>query len=434
MLVKFPFSNELKTIFKLVNKEDSIRIVGGCVRDFLSKDLSQDSNTSSLYKNSKSKDQNYHRKEICDIDLACKYTPQKTMSLLKKDSTIKIVPIGIKHGTIAAIINGKTFEITTLRKDVENYGRKAKVEFIDDFKQDAQRRDFTINAMSIDEDGKLFDYFGGFDDLRNNRVKFIGDAKLRIEEDYLRILRFFRFSCYYSNKVDKLALEEVVKLKKNITDLSSHRIRSELIKIIQCSNNKRLLEILSLMKDKEILQEILLFNDLDLVFLENLFKFSDFLSQEQDFLIKFCALIFSQEKQNLKISNYLEFSNKDKKYINTVLNLSKEVDLDIKKTDLLKILFNFEKNLVISALKINIITNFKNNKPNLSKFLEIRDYINEIKLPNFIINGHDLKEIGIKAKNIGIILKELQNLWIDSNFKLSKSKLLNLVHNTNIKG
>ncbi len=145
---------------------------------------------------------------ISDIDLATKIPPEEVMQRLEK-ARIKAVPTGIDHGTVTAVSDGHPFEITTLRRDVSTDGRRATVAFTDDWKEDAARRDFTINALSADPaTGELFDYFGGLDDLEHHHIRFIGDPLQRIAEDHLRILRFFRFHARFGiGEPDKSALE-----------------------------------------------------------------------------------------------------------------------------------------------------------------------------------------------------------------------------------
>jgi poly(A) polymerase len=401
MIVKrntgFPFSQELKILFSLINKDDSLRIVGGAVRDFLA------------------------HKDINDIDLACKFKPEVTKKLLS-DGAIKSIDTGIKHGTITAIINGKTFEITTLRKDVETYGRKAKVEFVDDYLSDAQRRDFTINAMSIDEQGNLYDYFNGFKDLKDKKVRFIGDAELRIKEDFLRILRFFRFSCYYSDKIDELALKNIILHKGNLKELSAHRVRTELIKTIQCDDHIKLLEIMSEMNDNQIFNEILLTESIDLVYLKNLCHLFASPHHEHGVLLKFCALTYSCKDDMARIIDLLEFSNKEKRYISEVINISSKINLDTSKSQIIKLLFDFDKCIVSDALKLNIASS--DNKIIFDRFSNLQKLINDTNLPKFILNGNDLKDLNIKPRDIGIILKDARNFWIDSDFKATKKELL----------
>ncbi len=231
IIEKFP--SEVREIFSVFNsrKPDSVRLVGGCVRDLL------------LEKNMK------------DFDFATKFLPDDTIQILEENN-IKAIPTGVKYGTITAVINHKHFEITTLRKDVENDGRHPKTEFVDDYFFDAKRRDFTINALYLDESGKIYDYFDGISDLKGEKVKFIGDENLRIQEDFLRILRFFRFSIFYAKTLDVKGLEACVKNKKGLEILSAERIYSEFFKFFETSNNEKLLNILEIIEKNQIRSEI----------------------------------------------------------------------------------------------------------------------------------------------------------------------------------
>src|SRR5262245_64793661 len=133
---------------------------------------------------------------VLEVDVATTAVPEEVVKRVTA-AGFKSVPTGIEHGTVTVVIDKHPFEVTTLRKDVETYGRHAKVQFGRDWKADAERRDFTINALSAGRDGTVFDYTGGLDDLAHRRVRFIGDPARRIAEDYLRILRFFRFHAAY---------------------------------------------------------------------------------------------------------------------------------------------------------------------------------------------------------------------------------------------
>jgi len=166
---------EVKKIFKVIEEfsaTSEIRYVGGCVRKIINNEV------------------------IDDIDLAVNLNPDEVSKILKKNN-IKFYKTGIDHGTITAFTNGDKFEITSLRKDIHTDGRHAKVEFSKDWKEDASRRDFTINSIYADIDGNLYDPFEGKKDLQNGKIEFIGDAEKRIQEDYLRILRYIRFFINY---------------------------------------------------------------------------------------------------------------------------------------------------------------------------------------------------------------------------------------------
>ncbi|MFZ3358144.1 MAG: CCA tRNA nucleotidyltransferase [Xanthobacteraceae bacterium] len=169
---------------------------------------------------------------VDDIDVATTALPEEVMRRVDAAGW-KPVPTGIEHGTITVIIEGEPFEVTTLRQDVETYGRKAKVMFGRDWRTDAERRDFTINALSASAEGKVFDYVGGVADIAARRVRFIGDPAKRIAEDYLRILRFFRFHAWYGVGVpDAAGLHACIVARAGIETLSRERLRMELLKLL----------------------------------------------------------------------------------------------------------------------------------------------------------------------------------------------------------
>ena len=188
------------------------RVVGGAVRDALA------------------------GREVADIDLATPMQPEEVTTRLLA-AGLKAVPTGIAHGTVTAVADHRGFEVTTLRRDIETDGRHAVVDYTDDWRADAARRDFTINAMSLAPDGALFDYFGGVDDLRAGRVRFVGDAPTRVAEDYLRILRFFRFHARYGSGVpDAAALVAIRTAVRGMGVLSAERVWSELKRILAAAN------------------------------------------------------------------------------------------------------------------------------------------------------------------------------------------------------
>jgi poly(A) polymerase len=168
-----------------------------------------------------------------EVDVATTAVPEEVVKRVAA-AGFKPVPTGIEHGTVTVVIDKQPFEVTTLRKDVETYGRHAKVEFGRDWKADAERRDFTINAMSATRDGTVYDYTGGLDDLARRRVRFIGDPARRIAEDYLRILRFFRFHAAYgtSDHPDKAGLVACIAGRNGLDQLSRERVRMEVLKLV----------------------------------------------------------------------------------------------------------------------------------------------------------------------------------------------------------
>jgi poly(A) polymerase/tRNA nucleotidyltransferase (CCA-adding enzyme) len=184
------------------------RLVGGVVRDALA------------------------GRPVADVDLATPDPPAETLRKLQA-AGLRVVPTGLAHGTVTAVSNHRPFEVTTLRRDVRTDGRHAEVAWTEDWRQDAARRDFTINAMSLDRDGVLHDYFNGAADLREGRVRFVGDAATRIAEDYLRVLRFFRFFARYaSGAPDAAAIAAIAGAIPGLAILSAERVWSELKRIL----------------------------------------------------------------------------------------------------------------------------------------------------------------------------------------------------------
>ena len=198
----------------------AFRFVGGCVRDSLL------------------------GIPVKDIDIATALLPEDVMALLAK-SHIKTMPTGIKHGTVTAIIRRRSFEITTLRRDTVTDGRHAEVAYTDDWQEDAKRRDFTMNALYCDVWGNITDYWGGVQDAKEGRVRFIGEAAGRIEEDYLRILRFFRFSALYAKgEYDAKAIAACAHYADKIATLSGERIAAEMFKLLMADKSATALHIM----------------------------------------------------------------------------------------------------------------------------------------------------------------------------------------------
>jgi poly(A) polymerase/tRNA nucleotidyltransferase (CCA-adding enzyme) len=206
------------------------RVVGGAVRDTLA------------------------QREVTDIDLATPRTPEQ-ITVALQSAGIRAVPTGIDHGTVTAIADGRSYEITTLRRDVETDGRHAVVAFTDDWREDAARRDFTMNAMSMARDGAIYDYFGGIDDTHAGIVRFVGDPATRIAEDYLRILRFFRFFARYAaGPADAPAIAAIRAGVPGLAGLSAERVWSELVRILSAPNPRA---SIALMAEAGVLSAVL---------------------------------------------------------------------------------------------------------------------------------------------------------------------------------
>ena len=402
----FPFykSKNIKKLFYILerdkkNNDQVAMFVGGCVRKFLS-------------------DEN-----IDDIDIASIFSPDEIKEKFK-NSEFKIIETGIEHGSVTAVINSSKFEITTLRKDVKTDGRHAEVSFTDDWQQDSERRDFTINSIYMDIRGKVYDPQNGLNDLKNKQIKFIGEPTLRIEEDYLRIIRFIRCSIYYNHKKPDVETIESIKLNlSGIKKISKERILSELYKISQLKKLNNLLE------NKDIKNIFLIiFPELKYIDrIENLYHLL-----QTDIVIQTPELIFSilsiDEKNNSEyFAHKYKISNKLKKYLNFISN------------NYLK--FKDEKNYLKKDFKKNIYKLGKVNIKNLIAFIYCADkifsfntlnkIINDIdktNIPNFPFNGKYLMEQGLEdGKKIGYALKQLEKEWVENNFNLKNQEAISIV-------
>jgi len=240
-------ADQTQAIMNALNAEaQNALFVGGCVRNLLLDE------------------------PVDDIDIATKHTPQQVQEILNA-KTIKTIPTGIDHGTITAIIDDHKFEITTLRKDVETDGRRAVVAFSKEWSEDAERRDFTINTLLADTNGNIFDPTGqGISDLENRKIIFVGTPDQRIREDYLRILRFFRFHALYgAGEPDTAALKSCKTHADQIKTLSRERVTQEFFKILASKHPD---SIFGIMFENNVLKE---FSDVDLELLKHLSTFQD---------------------------------------------------------------------------------------------------------------------------------------------------------------
>jgi len=189
-----------------------------------------------------------------DVDIATTALPDEVIGRIEA-AGFKAVPTGVEHGTVTVVADGRPFEVTTLREDVETFGRHAKVAFGRDWRRDAERRDFTMNALSLSRDGTVHDYVGGLDDIAARRVRFIGDATARIAEDYLRILRFFRFHAAYGEGApDPQGLAACVEARAGLEQLSRERVRMEMLKLLVA---KHAVPTLALMTETGLLEQVL---------------------------------------------------------------------------------------------------------------------------------------------------------------------------------
>jgi len=345
------------------NNKFDLRIVGGAVRDLMSD------------------------KQPKDIDLASDATPDEMISMFNK-AGIHFIPTGLKHGTITALLDNIPYEITTLRADVETTGRHATVEFIRNWKEDAQRRDLTYNAMSLDFDGTLYDYFDGMNDLQKSQSKFVGDPGQRIKEDYLRILRYFRFQGRISNPVwDTNTVNAIRSNAKGLFKISAERIWMEMQKILTSPN---VAEVLAWM-DKTGVNKHIGFN---------------VIGTPRAYSNSIIALAAITNDRNL--ASHWKFSNNESSLFNYLLT---------------------HKNTKLNQLKAEELVTDGDSLEHVQALATMQGItIKPFEKPEFPVRGQDLVNMGIKpGPEIGQTLEKLQQAWKAARYQPTKNELLKTV-------
>jgi len=391
MLSKYLFSKENKKIINLLNPRNKnfTKFVGGCVRKALNKKID------------------------FDIDLASFLSSQKLREILQNNN-YKIISFTKRYGTISVVIGKYKYEISTLRKDIKTYGRQADIERTQNWFLDASRRDFTINAIYVDKYGEIFDPFNGIKDLQNNFVRFIGNPVHRIKEDYLRAIRFIRFSLEYrSLKANRKIFLILKNNLKNIKKLSSERLYNELKKIFKLQNS------FDILKNKEFIFIIKKVYNLD--FFNSLKKIKFLNNIELDYKIIITSLLIGKRNIIYKFENFFKISREDKNYL---YFLSQEFfnkkKIDIKYLKFLIYKYGYKKSndvLIFLFLKDRILS--------LSKFKKLLKSLNKLKKPKFPIDGNTFLKIGIKqGPIIGKLIKKYENIWIQNNFEINIKKTI----------
>ena len=377
------------------NETSEVRYVGGCIRKIIKKE------------------------EVDDIDLATNLIPTEVCDALKKNN-INFYETGIDHGTITAIIGDQKYEITTLRKDVSTDGRHAKVEFSLDWKDDSNRRDFSINAIYSDKDGNLFDPHNGKKDLESGTVKFIGNPEERIQEDYLRILRYLRFFLNYSNNKHELEIFKTIKRNiGGISKLSSERLVEEFKKLTKSDG------FIKLFKDKESLELI------EIIFpqLKNLQSFKKLNAYAQknlskiDFILLISLLIIDGTDNADYFLYKFKISNKDQKRIKFIDNFYKQkVNINyFTEKNLNKIFYFNGRQAVTDIISFKLFISKKLEK----KLVKLLDFYNNKTLPtlpvgaNILMSKYNIPE----GKVLGNKLKMIEEIWVQNGFQISDKQV-----------
>jgi poly(A) polymerase len=401
-LINLTTQTPAKRIFEALNtysESSEVRYVGGCVRKVIKKET------------------------VDDIDLATNLVPSEVCDALKKQN-INFYETGIQHGTITAIIDDYKYEITSLRKDVSTDGRHAKVEFSSDWKEDAARRDFSINSIYSDKDGNLFDPYNGKKDLESGNINFIGDSENRIKEDYLRILRYVRFFINYSNQSHDLNI--IKKIKKNIggvSKLSSERLLDEFKKLTRSNaflkifNDKISLELIEIIFPQ--LKNLENFKKLNSHAIDNLSKV--------DFIFLLSLLIVDGSDNTDYFLYKFNISKKDQKRLKSIDFFYKE-NVSIKnfnEKNFNKIFYYNGKQTVIDIINYKLFTSSKVEK----KLLKLLETYKDKVIPTLPIDASTLmtKYNIAEGKMLGNKLKLIEEIWVQNSFQISEKQIQKII-------
>lgn len=355
---------------------EEARLVGGCVRDALIGRAPK------------------------DFDIATTAEPELVMEL-SAASGFKVLPTGLKHGTVTVVQGGVPYEVTTLRADVETDGRHAKVAYVRDWQQDAARRDFTINAMSVSPDGQLHDYFGGVDDLMSGLVRFVGDPARRIQEDYLRILRFFRFRTRFGTQDDGAAFDAIRDNFYGLEQISVERVWMEISKII--THPEGYGQML-LMEELGVLAAVGFREDPR--YLSGLRKMSRLTDRPGMAL----GSMVPSEKAALHMAELWRLSSRDAEDAVVTARVLSDFTVD-EHYWLCKAVSLTSHESMVPALRMNGLN-------------AVADRISG-GVPEFPLMGRDLLSVGFRAgPELGVALADLRSAWMESGFVMTREELI----------
>jgi poly(A) polymerase len=373
------------------------RIVGGAVRDALL------------------------GRAVADADFATIFPPSDVIARCEA-AGLKAVPTGIEHGTVTVIADGRPFEVTTLRRDVETDGRHAVVQFTADWEEDAARRDLTINALYCDVAGRLFDPCNGVADLQAGRVRFIGDAESRIREDYLRILRFFRFFAWYgSGRPDSDGLKACARLKSGIATLSAERVWAELKRLLSAPDPAR---ALLWMRTTEVLQRALPESwGIDAV--HRLVAAEQVEGWASDPLLRLEAVMPPHRARIDSLAERLRLSKQEAARLLAWAD-APEPDPVMSEARFAQVLYRAGKIGIADRLRHAMARELdQNNTQAAESFGRLMRFTERWQRPALPVTGKDIVSAGVEpGPAVGERLRELEERWIDSGFTLSRDALL----------
>jgi poly(A) polymerase len=372
----------------------SARFVGGCVRNAL---LGE---------------------PVSDIDIATQLTPDRVEKAML-DARIAVHPTGIEHGTLTVVADHHPFEVTTLRRDVETDGRRATVAFTEDWAEDAQRRDFRMNALYASANGDVFDPTGGgLDDIEQKRIIFVGDAETRIREDYLRILRFFRFYAWYGQgSPDAVGLAACAKLKTGLSGISAERIWMETKKLLSAPNP---LPSLKAMEASGVFA-ILFPESGGLELLGKVVAVEAGAGLPPDPMARFLSLFWKDASTIRDVASRLKLSNEESHRLIWAARDATVIDTRMNARALRRALYAIGP----SVFRDRLVLEWAQDPAASGVWKTLYDAANTYERPAMPVTGNDLLSRGVtEGPAIGDTLRKLEAAWIDSDFKLDRDKLL----------
>lgn len=355
-----------------------------------------------------------------DVDIATTATPEKVIELLNA-AGLKAVPTGIDHGTVTAVSNHRPVEITTLRHDVNTDGRRAEVAYTTDWAADAARRDFTMNAIYADMDGVLFDPLGGLADAKAGLVRFVGDPDARIQEDYLRILRFFRFYAWCGKgEMDRNGLQACARHMTGLTKLSPERIAKELLKLISASNP---MPALRQMAASGILT-VVLPEARNLERLNALIEIDAMTFFEVDPILRFGALLPDDGAVAAAVATRLRLSNAQRDRLVAMLSATLRVFCYMSVREMRRTAYRMTPKVMRDVAMLRWAGDVKRNH-NAVQWRALLPMIDSWKPPVLPLDGHHVRLAGVpEGPQIGAVLREVEEWWIDADFTTDEYSLI----------
>ena len=350
-------------------------------------------------------------KPVADIDIATPLTPDKVQKLLA-NAAIKTVPTGIEHGTLTAVVDGKPFEVTTLRRDVSTDGRRAVVAFTEDWAEDAKRRDFTMNALYASAGGEVFDLVGGVDDLKAGRVRFVGDAAMRIREDYLRVLRLFRFHAWYGKgAIDADALRAAAAEKAGLAILSGERIAKEMLRLLEAADPA---PVLRLMAASGILAAVLPC-EANIVRLDGLAKIDAANFFVPDTVLRLAALLPHDKAIANGVADRWKLANVQREGLAEIAGAGEKIVPYLSIREVRKLLYR----LGVQAFRDRLFLKWADDAKasNGVQWRALLAMADAWQRPHFPLAGRDVMLAGVpEGPLVGRVLGEVEEWWIDSDF------------------